>query len=66
MDFLELTLVFIKISIFARGAQMVRSDEALGSDDRFCHECFVIRISAKGGFAGCPECKGILSSLFER
>lgn len=29
---------------------MVRSDEALGSDDRLCHECFVIRISAKGSW----------------
>lgn len=29
---------------------MVRSDEALGSDDRLCHECFVIRMQklAKG------------------
>lgn len=52
MDFLELMLVFIKISIFARGAQMVRSDEALGSDDRLCHECFVIRMQklAKGSW----------------
>lgn len=62
MDFLELTLVFIKISIFARGAQMVRCDEALGSDDRLLSlECKSLQKAA-----GCPECKGILSSLFER
>lgn len=31
---------------------MVRSDEALGSDDRLCHECFVIRMQklAKGSW----------------